>query len=49
MIMWHEDATVPIDVHPTRIEEMKRKGWTEEEPKKATTKKPKEDNSDGES
>ena len=50
MMMWHEKATVPIDVHPTRVEEMKRKGWTDQEPKqKATTKKPTEVNSDGES
>ena len=50
MKMWHEKATVPIDVHPTRVEEMKRKGWTNQEPKqKATTKKPTEVNSDGES
>lgn len=47
MKMWHKEATLPITVHPTRVEEMKRKGWTDKEPKKATTKKPTEVNSDG--
>ena len=33
MLMYHKDSNYPIDVHPNRIEEMKRKGWTDTEPK----------------
>lgn len=33
MKMFHKDSNYPIDVHPSRVEEMKRKGWTDTEPK----------------
>lgn len=40
MKMYHKNAEQPISVHPDRVEEMKRKGWTDTEPKsqKAKTK-----------
>lgn len=45
MIMYHKNASV--DVHPSKIEEMKAKGW---KAKKPTTRKPKKEvNDDGES
>ena len=40
MQMYHKNAEQPIFVHPDRVEEMKRKGWTEKKPTKATSKKP---------
>ena len=38
MKMYHKDAKESISVHPDRVEEMKRKGWTESKPKKASSK-----------
>lgn len=38
MKMYHKDAKESISVQPDRVEEMKRKGWTDTEPKKATAK-----------
>lgn len=35
MIMYHPESNYPIDVHPSRVEEMKLKGWTESEPSQA--------------
>jgi len=32
MKMFHKDSNYPIDVHPSRIEEMQRKGWTDKQP-----------------
>ena len=51
MLMYHKDAKEPISVHPSRAEEMKRQGWTDTEPKKATPKPKlaKEVNEDGNS
>ena len=40
MKMYHKNAEQPISVQPDRVEEMKRKGWTEKKPAKATSKKP---------
>jgi len=55
MIMYHPESKYPIDVHPNRVEEMQRKGWTFDEPTKAKPKKAKsaietlEENDNGES
>jgi len=38
MIMYHKGSSDPVDVHPSKIEEMKAKGW---KAKKPTTRKPK--------
>jgi hypothetical protein len=38
MKMYHQDSNYPIDVHPSRIDEMERKGWTQE-PTKAQPKR----------
>lgn len=38
MKMYHKDAKESISVHPDRVEEMKRRGWTEKKPTKATAK-----------
>lgn len=32
MKMCHPDSNFDIDVHPSRVEEMKRKGWSETTP-----------------
>ena len=54
MKMYHGDNQ--IDVHPDRVEEMKRKGWTDTQPSQAKPKKAKskaieslKENEDGES
>ena len=41
MKMYHAESNFPIDVHPTRVEDMKRKGWTTDEPSQAKPKKAK--------
>jgi len=38
MIMYYK-GTDPIDVHPTKVSEMERKGWTLIEPVKPSSKK----------
>ena len=48
MVMYHESTEFPIFAHPTRVEEMKRKGWTEE-PTMAQTQPTDEVDNDGES
>lgn len=30
MLLYHPKATAPVDCHPTQIEHMKSKGWTED-------------------
>lgn len=45
MIMYHKNASV--DVHPSKIEEMKAKGWQEKKPSARKSKKEVKD--DGES
>lgn len=32
MKMYHPDSNFDIDVHPSRVEEMTRKGWQTDEP-----------------
>jgi hypothetical protein len=39
MLMYHPKAEQPISVHPSQIENMKVRGWAEEPPKKAKSKK----------
>ncbi len=48
MLMYHTSTEFPISVHPTRVEEMKRKGWTEK-PTKAQPQPTDEVDDDGES
>jgi len=44
MLMYHKNSKEPVDCHPSQIESMKAKGWTE----KPTTKpKPKEEKVNG--
>jgi len=38
MIMYRENSESTISVNPTRVEEMKQKGWTEDAPKKRKSK-----------
>ena len=56
MKMYHPESNYPIDVHPSRIEDMQRKGWASEVPSQAKPKKAKskaietvEENENGES
>ncbi len=37
MIMYSPNGKSTIDVHPTQIDNMKRKGWTAEPPKPVTS------------
>ena len=48
MKMYHAKAK-PIDVHPTRIDEMKRKGWKDKPRKTKPSKATFEENQNGES
>jgi hypothetical protein len=41
MIMYHPNAELPINVHPSRIESMQNKGWTTEMPSQAKPNKAK--------
>lgn len=45
MIMYSPNGKSMVDVHPTQVDNMKRKGWTAEQPtpvkKSATNLKPK--------
>ena len=41
MLMFHKDAKQPVDVHPSQIENMRAKGWTDQAPKKKSSKKSK--------
>lgn len=34
MLLYHKNATDPVDCHPTQIEWMKSNGWTEGPPEK---------------
>ena len=49
MIMNHPESNFPIDVHPDRVEEMKRKGWTLDEPSQAEAIENLEENDNGKS
>jgi hypothetical protein len=55
MIMYHPESGSEINVHPTRVDEMTRKGWVTEMPSQAKPKKAKtkaielEENDNGES
>lgn len=49
MKMYHPESNYPIDVHPSRVEDMQRKGWTFKEPSQANAVETLEENEDGES
>lgn len=41
MKMFHKDSKEPVDVHPSQVETMKNRGWTEKQPSKNSTTQPK--------
>jgi len=45
----YKTGTDPIDVHPAKIEEMKRKGWSEKPIEVKSSSKTKKGDSDGSS